>query len=122
MLDFGTGSYPVFADIDADGLTDLLVGTIGNIDSTYYIYGSLQTHRFAQMAFFKNVGTANEPVFQLFNDDFGDMKSMKTSGLVPTLGDLNGDGKLEMIVGTSEGNLLLFNAEFHLIDTDFLVE
>ena len=120
MLDFGMGAYPVFADVDADGLTDLLVGTIGNIDSTYYIYGSLQTHRSAQMAFFKNVGTANEPVFQLFNDDFGDMKSMKTSGLVSTLGDLNGDGKLEMIVGTSEGNMLLFDADFHLIDTDFL--
>lgn len=51
MLDFGTGSYPVFADVDADGLTDLLVGTIGNIDSTYYIYGSLQTHRSGQIAF-----------------------------------------------------------------------
>ncbi|MBQ0130088.1 MAG: T9SS type A sorting domain-containing protein, partial [bacterium] len=120
MLDFGTGSYPVFADVDADGLTDLLVGTIGNIDSTYYIYGSLQTHRSGQIAFFKNVGTTNKPVFQLFDDDFGNLKSMKTSGLVPTFGDLNDDGKLEMLVGTSEGNILFFNADFQLLDNDFL--
>ena len=120
MLDFGTGSFPVFADVDADGLTDLLVGTIGNIDSTYYIYGSLQTHRSGQIAFFKNVGTTNKPVFQLFDDDFGNLKSMKTSGLVPTFGDLNNDGKQEMLVGTSEGNILLFNADFQLLDNDFL--
>lgn len=120
MLDFGTGAYPVFADVDADGLTDLLVGTIGNIDSTYYIYGSLQTHRLGQIAFFKNVGTTNNPVFQLFDDDFGNLKSMKTSGLVPTFGDLNNDGKPEMLVGTSEGNILFFNADFQLLDNDFL--
>lgn len=120
MLDFGTGSYPVFADVDADGLTDLLVGTIGNIDSTYYIYGSLQTHRSGQIAFFKNVGTMDEPVFQLVDDDFGNLKSLKTSGLVPTFGDLNDDGKLEMLVGTSEGNILFFNADFQMLDDDFL--
>ena len=120
MLDFGTGSFPVFADVDADGLTDLLVGTIGNIDSTYYIYGSLQTHRSGQIAFFKNVGTTNKPVFQLFDDDFGNLKSMKTSGLVPTFGDLNNDGKQEMLVGTSEGNILFFNADFQMLDDDFL--
>ena len=120
MLDFGTGSYPVFADVDADGLTDLLVGTIGNIDSTYYVYGALQTHRSAQIAFFKNIGTTKEPVFQFFDADFGNLKSLKTSGLVPTFGDLNDDGKLEMFVGTSEGNLLLFDADFQLIDNDFL--
>lgn len=120
MLDFGTGSYPVFADIDADGLTDMLVGTIGNIDSTYYIYGSLQTHRLGKIAFFKNVGTTNNPVFQLFDDDFGNLKSMKMGGLVPTFGDLNNDGKPEMLVGTSEGNILSFNADFHLHDNDFL--
>ena len=120
MLDFGTGSFPVFADVDADGLTDLLVGTIGNIDSTYYIYGSLQTHRSGQIAFFKNVGTMNEPVFQLVDDDFGNLKSLKTSGLVPTFGDLNDDGNLEMLVGTSEGNILFFSADFQLLDNDFL--
>ena len=120
MLDFGTGSYPVFADVDADGLTDMLVGTIGNIDSTYYIYGALQTHRSAQIAFFKNIGTTNEPVFQLFDADFGNLKSLKTSALVPAFGDLNDDGILEMIVGTSEGKLLFFDADFQLIDNDFL--
>ena len=120
MIDVGTGAYPVFADVDGDGLTDLVVGTVGDIDSTYYVYGSLQTHRTAQLAFYKNVGSMQNPVFQLVEDDLGGLSSLRLSGLVPTFGDLDGDGRQEMLVGTAEGNLLLFDADFNLLDADFL--
>ena len=120
MIDMGTGAYPVFADVDGDGLTDLVVGNVGDLDSTYYIYGSLQTHRSAQLHFYKNVGTAQNPAFQLFDNDFGGLKSIKSMGLVPTFGDLDGDGRQEMLVGTAEGNLLLFDTDFNLLDDDFL--
>lgn len=120
MIDVGTGAYPVFADMDGDGLTDLLVGAVGDLDSTYYVYGSLQTHRTAKLAFFKNVGTKQNPVFQLFDDDLGNLKTLKQMGLTPTFGDLDGDGRLETLVGTAEGNLLLFDADFSLLDADFL--
>ena len=40
--------------------------------------------------------------------------------LQPTFGDLDGDGKMEMLVGTAEGNLLLFDHDFSLLDDDFL--
>jgi len=120
MIDVGTGSFPAFVDANGDGLTDLVVGTIGDIDSTYYNYGTLYVHRTAQLAMYQNVGTKQNPVFQLVDNDFGDLGSLKYSGLVPAFGDLNGDGRFEMLVGTSEGNLLFFDADFNLLDDDYL--
>ncbi len=120
MIDVGTGAYPVFADVDGDGLTDLVVGSIGNMDSTYYNNGVLQCRRTAQLTLYKNVGTRQNPVFQLFDSDFGGLSALKTMGLMPAFGDLTGDGRLEMLVGTAEGKLLFFDADFNLLDADFL--
>ncbi len=120
MLDVGTGAFPVFVDADGDGFTDLLVGNIGDLDSTYYLYDNLQTHRTAQLYLYKNLGTAQNPVFQLFDNDFGGLKSLETMALQPTFGDLEGDGKKEMLVGTADGNLLLLDHDFNLLDDDFL--
>ena len=120
MLDVGSGAFPVFTDVDDDGLMDLVVGNVGDLDSTYYIYGSLQTHRSSQLHFYKNVGTMQNPVFQIFDNDFGGLKALKQTGLVPAFGDLDGDGKQEMLVGTAEGKMMLFDDDFTLLDADFL--
>lgn len=111
MLDVGAGAYPTFADVDGDGFRDLVVGNIG---------GEIQPQTTAQLHLYKNVGTAQNPVFQLYDNDLGGLKSLKQMGLVPTFGDLDGDGRKEMLVGTAEGKLLLFDADFNLLDDDFL--
>lgn len=121
MIDVGTGAYPVIFDVDGDGLKDLVVGNIGDVDSTYYVYGSLQTHRSAQLALYKNIGTNQNPAFQLVDYDFGGLEAMRMMGLVPAFGDLDDDGRCEMVVGTAEGRLLLFDADFNLLDNDFML-
>ena len=120
MLDVGTGAYPVFIDADGDDLIDLLVGDIGDIDSTYYVFGALQTRRTAQIALYRNVGSNQNPAFQLVDEDYAKLSQMIQMGLVPTFGDLDYDGRKEMLVGTAAGNLLLFDADHHLLDGDYL--
>lgn len=120
MLDFGTGAYPSVADIDGDGLLDLLVGTIGDIDSVSYLYGSLQVHRSAQLYYYRNNGSVSSPVFVLEDDDFAHMRDLGRNGLIPALADLDNDGRLEMLVGTSEGAMMLYDADGRLLDSDYL--
>lgn len=120
MLDFGTCAYPSFADVDGDGLTDMVVGTLGDIDSTFHHQGSLQVHRSAQLHYYRNVGTIHHPSFVCIDTDFAHLGTTDRMALVPCFGDVNGDGRDEMIVGTSEGKLLLIDADQQLVDADFL--
>ena len=73
MIDIGTGAYPFFCDINNDGKTDLIAGTIGDIISTYYQYGSLKTERTAKITYFANTGETNNPVLQLANNELGSL-------------------------------------------------
>ena len=121
MIDLGTGAFPVFADVDGDGLLDLVAGNIGNIDSVWYHYGSLQVHRSAQLTLFRNTGTAGHPVFEADIYPKPLMRFIDQTGLIPTYGDLDFDGQLEFLVGTSEGRLLLYDHDMTLLDDIFMV-
>jgi len=118
MIDVGTGAYPHFCDIDNDGKTDLLVGTIGNIDSTYYYYGSLKTRRKAQITSFLNIGSASNTALQLSNKDLGGLSMLETTYLTPTSALI--DGKKIFLFGTASGNLILTDSEFNIIDANYL--
>ncbi len=108
MLDFGTGAYPVLFDIDNDGLKDLFVGNIGYRDTSYMQGGFLQSVFVSKLAYFKNEGTITNPVFKLKTRDFANISALHLHAVYPGFADINNDGKAEMIIGNSDGKLLLF--------------
>jgi hypothetical protein len=103
-------SAPSIVDVDKDNLPDLLVGSYGG--NTYY---------------YKNTGTSTSPVMTFQTDTFGKVisngKSWTTSGDtgndtlvydydgygIPRLMDMNGDGNRELILGSKDGTLKVFD-------------
>jgi len=97
MLDFGQGAFPVFFDFDGDGDLDLVVGNAG-----YFNAGVLR----GQIAVYRNIGTNALPRYRLVDDDLAQLSSLQLRFLTPTFGDLDGDGKEDMLIGTLQGNII----------------
>ena len=98
MLDFGTGASPTFADFNADGLLDIVIGNF----SYFRPFGN----RDPRLILYKNVGTATAPKYQLWDDDWLQFSQYSsTSTLSPAFGDLDSDGDLDLLVGEEYGQL-----------------
>ena len=107
MMDFGSCSHPVLFDFDHDGLTDLFVGNDGYYDSSWYQTGIMKSHYTSRISYFRNTGTATEPVFTNITDDFAGLSGLYLRGLYPAFSDVNGDGRTDLVVGNSDGKLIL---------------
>jgi VCBS repeat-containing protein len=91
-LSVAEAAAPVLADIDGDGFTDLLVG----------LYGGT-------FAYFRNTGSAAAPVFTLQSGGADPFSGINVgSGNQPFMGDLDGDGDQDLIVGGDGGGFLYF--------------
>lgn len=98
MVDFGTGASPVFADINADGLLDLVVGTVGAFEP----FGERDT----RLYLFENTGTAQVPAFELVDEDYLGLSVFNSyTNFAPVFGDLDGDGDEDILVGEVLGRL-----------------
>ena len=85
----GRNTTPTLGDLDGDGDLDLIVGESS---------GALN--------YYRNDGGSSAPDFQLVSDEFQDIDVGRRS--VPTLVDLDGDGDLDLAVGSEISGLRLF--------------
>ncbi len=102
MLDVSEGAAPTFGDLDGDGLTDMLVGSQGDLVNGYYR---------SSLYYYRNVGTARRPVFRLATDDYLGLAATaartptsRFESLRPVLVDLNRDGALDLVYSVYAGS------------------
>ncbi|MBQ1968440.1 MAG: T9SS type A sorting domain-containing protein [Flavobacteriales bacterium] len=95
MIDVGECSRATFADVTRDGREDMILSTYG-----YYNKGGGYTSR---LSLYKNTSIGNKTSFTLIDDDYAGFSSWKREALHPSLGDVNSDGILDMIIGDGEG-------------------
>ncbi len=110
-IDIGLGAYPVFVDLSNDGLNDLIISNYGVLDSCdYNDIGQLGCQHTSAISYFKNTGTSKDPQFTQVTTDFAALNDLNLLSIYPAFGDLNNDQLMDMLIGTSDGQLLLFYA------------
>lgn len=97
MLDHGAHSQPLLIDLDNDGDLDLLVGHNGDFEQTAGIAD--------RVSHYENTGNYKEPVFQWRSNDFLNLSSKGISKISLSKGDVDNDGREDILYGTLKGEL-----------------
>lgn len=102
MVDVGKNSVPAFADADSDGDQDLFISNSSDM-----------TSRPSSISYFKNIGSAKSPSFQLVDSNYLSLSAYGYSSLFIAFSDLNNDDNLDLAYtaqkGTSFETKVFFN-------------
>lgn len=99
-IDEGGRFAPALFDYDRDGKNDLLAGTYGNWDQSLNAKDRL--------VLFKNMGTNDQPVFKQTDSNYLRVDTMNLSAIKPAVGDLDRDGKPDILLGLGNGTMVYF--------------
>ena len=91
---------PALADLDDDGLVDMLLGTWNE-----------------GVLYFRNAGTAAEPRFE--QDTSRTIQVTRGSNTTPALGDIDGDGDLDLFIGEASGEVNFYRNDGSARDARF---
>ncbi len=124
MIDVGTMAYPAMTDIDGDGDQDLIISNFGYFDD--YDFFTFQSAYISQMAYFENTGSDANPAFKLINNDYLNFSNSGLVNIVPTFGDLDGDGDDDMLIGEVNGSIRYYRndavggvSNYVLVDSNY---
>jgi hypothetical protein len=99
MLDLGGTSSPQLVDLDKDGDLDMVIATKGDF---LFTNNSLD-----RLVYFENTGSSSKASFVLRDTNFLNINggSDIIYNIAPCFGDVNNDGKADLLLGDQNGNL-----------------